>query len=195
MTKREVIRENLTDILGAEQYAFQRIELQSRDERVRKFSNAHLALQKIQAVLNSHIAELERQLSAVNGGFEAKLKRTATSIAGSVAGIFVKLRTNEPVSKLLRDDYTLLNHAVITYGMLHTAALALGEPLIASMAEAHMIELTPMIVELSELIPFVLTTELTGKGKVEDAAVALQAAVDARVCYRDAWRHEVTMRN
>jgi len=190
MNKLEVIQENLVDMLGAEQYALQRIELQTRDERVKKFSNANGMLQKIAMVLNSHIAELERHLSSVDGGFEAKLKRTATSIAGSVAGMFSKLRTNEPVSKNLRDDYTLLNHAVISYGMLHTAALALNETQIASMAKEHMAALTPLIIELSEVIPFVLAAELAEKGKIEDATVAHQAAAE----YREAWSREATTR-
>jgi len=190
MTKREVIQQNLAIMLGAERYALQRLEPQTRDERVKKFSNAHAMLQKIEMVLHSHIDQLERHLSHVDGGFEAKLRRTATSVAGSVAGIFSKLRTNEPVSKNLRDDYTLLNHAIISYGMLHTAALALDETQIASMAKAHMTELTPLVVELSDVIPFVLATELADKGKIEDATVAHQAAAE----YRQAWSREVTMR-
>jgi len=194
MTKQEVIRDSLVDMLGVEQYALQRIEPQTRDEGLKKFPNAHVMLQRVKTVLNSHIDELEQLLSSVNGGFEARVKKTATFIAGSVAGIFGKLRVSEPVSKNLRDDYTLLNHAVINYGMLHTAALALDETRIATMAEEHMAELTPLIVELSDLIPFVLATELADKGKIEDSTVALQAAVDARVGYRGAWSREVTMR-
>jgi hypothetical protein len=189
MTKIEVIRENLADMLGVEQHALQRVEHQVRDERVRKFYNAHEMLQKIEAVLNSHLAELELHLATVDGGFETRLKRAATSITGSVAGFYDRLRTNEPVSRNLRDDYTLLNHAVISYGMLHTTALALDDTQIASMAKRHMAELTPLIVELSDMIPFVLATELADKGKIEDAAVAQQAAVQ----YREAWRREVTM--
>ena len=148
------------------------------------------ALEKIEVVLDSHIRELERHLSTVDGGFEAKLKKAAASIAGSVARIFDRLRTNEPVSKRLRDDYTLLNLAVISYGMLNTAALALAETEIASMAERHMSGLTPLMVELSDIIPFVLAGELAGKGQVEDATVAGQAAAQ----YRQAWSREVTMR-
>jgi ferritin-like metal-binding protein YciE len=190
MTGNEEIRENLTDILGFEQQALERIERQARDERVRKFENAYEALEKIEAVLHSHIRELERHLSTLDGGFEARLKKAATSIAGSFAGIYDRLRTNGPVSKSLRDDYALLNLAVISYGMLNTAALAFAETQIASMAERHMNGLTPLIVELSDIIPFVFAGELAGKGRIEDGAVAQQAAAQ----YRQAWRREVTMK-
>ncbi len=187
MIKCEVIRENIADILAGARHALQRIEAQTRDERMRSFDNAYKALEKIEAVLSSHITELELHLSTVDGGFEAKLKRAVTSIAGSVGGIYDKLRTNEPISKNLRDDYILLNLAVINCGMLHTAALALAETRIASMAQRHMTDLTPLVVELSEIIPFVLTGELAGKGEAEDAAVAQQAAAQ----YRQAWSRQM----
>lgn len=189
MTEKEVIRENLADILGVEQHALQRIERQRQDERIRKFEKAYEALEKIEVVLNSHIGELERHLSTVDGGFEAKLKRAATSIAGSVASVYDRIRTNEPVSKNLRDDYVLLNLAVIDYGMLHTAALMLSETQIAPVAQRHMTDLTPLIVELSDIIPFVLAGELGGKENIEDGA-ARQAAAQ----YRQAWSSDVTAR-
>jgi uncharacterized protein (DUF1786 family) len=190
MTKMEVIRDYLSDMLVVEQNALQRIERQTRDERVRRFDNAYEMLHKIEEVLNSHLGELERHLSAVDVSFEAKLKKTASSIAGSIASIYDRLRTNEPVSRNLRDDYTLLNLAVINYGMLHTTALAMDETEIASLAKQHMTALTPLIVELSDLIPFVLAGELADDGKIEDSDVAQQAVAH----YREAWSHEVTMR-
>lgn len=191
MTRMGVIRENLTDILGVEHNTLQRIERQSRDERVRKFRNAFEMLQKIRAVLVSHTGELERHLSSVDSGFETRLKKTATSVAGSIAGICERLRTTEPVSKNLRDDYTLLNHAVIGYELLHTAALVFEETEIISMARQHMADLTPLIVELSEIIPFVLAAELAGEVNIEgDPSVAHQAAAQ----YREAWTRKVTMR-
>jgi hypothetical protein len=190
MTKVEVIRENLADMLGIEQHVLQTIERQTRDDHVKKFYNAYELLKRTEPVVRSHTAELERHLSTVDGGFESKLKKAATSIAGSVAVFYDRLRTNEPVSRSLRDIYTSLNHAAISYAMLQTAALALNEGEIASMAQMHLTGLTPLIVELSEIIPFVLATELADEGKIEDATVAQQAAA----LYHQAWSHEVTTR-
>ncbi len=190
MTKAEVIRENLADMLGIEQHVLQTIERQTRDGRVRKFYNAYELLKRIEPVLRSHTAELERHLSTVDASFESKLKKAATSIAGSVAVFYDRLRTNEPVSRSLRDVYTSLNHVAISYGMLHTTALALNEVEIATLAQTHLTGLTPLIVELSEIIPFVLATELADEGKIEDATVAQQAAA----LYHQAWSHDVTAR-
>ena len=190
MTKTEVIRENLADMLGIEQHVLQTIERQTRDDRVKKFYNAYELLKRIELVLRSHTAELERHLITVDGGLESKLKKAATSIAESVAVFYDRLRTNEPVSRSLRDIYTSLNHVAISYGMLHTAALALDEVEIATLAKIHLTGLTPFIVELSEIIPFVLATELADEGKIEDATVAQQAAA----LYHQAWSHDVTSR-
>ena len=191
MTKAEVLSESLSDMLGVEQLALERIDRQIRDERVKKFFNASESLRKINAVLKTHTKEIEKHLIGLNAGVETRLKKAATSFAGSFADLYSKLRTKEPVSRILRDDYTLLNLAVITYGMLETAALALSETEISSMAQRHMRDLTPFIVELSDIIPHVLAGELAEKGKIEDVAVAQQAVAQ----YRQAWSREVTMRS
>jgi uncharacterized protein (DUF1786 family) len=185
-----IIRDSLSDVLGIEQHALQRIERQIQDERLKRFSIANGMLQKIEGVLNEHIALLERHLSAMNGGVEARLKKTATSIAGSMASVYDRFRTSEPVSRMLRDDYSILNFAVISYGMLHTTALILIEGEIAVMAQSHMADLTPLIVELSDIIPFVLEGELAVERKAEVGAVAAQAVAH----YRQAWSREVTAR-
>lgn len=190
MGNAEIMRENLGDMLGVEQHIYQSIQRQIGDERARKFFNARELLQKTQSVLSLHIAELEHRLATVDGGPESKLKKAATIITGSAAGLYGKLRTGQPVSKNLRDDCISLNLAALSYGMLSTAALALNENEIAAMAQRHLTELTPLIVELSELIPFVLANELAHEGKIEDTTVAQQAAA----LYRQAWSHEVTTR-
>lgn len=188
MKREEVIRENLADILGVEQHILQSIERQARDDRVRNFKDVHELLQKIETVMRSHIAELGRRISTIDIGAESKLKKAVTLIAGSAAGIYGMLRSSEPISRNLRDDCISLNLAALSYGMLNTASLALDEMEIGAMAERHLTDLTPLIVALSEIIPFVLTRELAVEGQVEDPTIPQQAAA----LYRQAWSHEMT---
>jgi hypothetical protein len=189
MTKVEVIRESLADVLGIEQHLLQCIENQTRDDRVKKFDNAWGLLQRTRAVLRSHTAGLELHLSNVNAGKpESKLKKAATLITASAVGVYEKLRSHEPVSRNLRDDYASLSLATVSYGMLHTVALATHEFEIATMAVHHLTDLTPLIMEMSDIIPFVLTGELADEAKIEDPTIARQAAS----LYRQAWSHEVT---
>ena len=190
MTKLAVIRDNLTDVVGVEQTILQRVERQLRDERVKKYDQAFEMFEKIKTVLALQTGELEAHLSTIDGGFETKLKKTASSLAGSVAYIYDKFRTNEPVSRSLRDFYTLLNHAVISYEMLHTIVLAFNEDDIADMGRRHMAELAQLVVELSEVIPFVLASELADELTIKgEQSVAQQAVVQ----YREAWPHRATM--
>ncbi len=192
MTKEEVIRESLADVLGIEQHVLQSIEHQTRDDRVKTFNNACGLLQKAETALRTHIAGLELHLSNIDdGSSKSKLKKAATLLTVSAMSVYDKLRGHEPLSKNLRDDYASLNLAAISYGMLHTAALAKHEFEIATMAGQHLADLTPLIVELSDLIPHVLASELTDEGNIEDPTIAQQAAL----LYRQAWRREVTIGN
>ncbi|MGC9194649.1 MAG: hypothetical protein ACP5IL_04250 [Syntrophobacteraceae bacterium] len=184
MIKLAVIRDNLIDLLGIEQTVFQRIDRHSKEERIKKYDQAFVMVEKIKGVLSLHIGELERHLSSIDGGFESKLKKTASSFVDSVANIYEKLRTTEPVSRSLRDDYTLLNHAVISCGMLHTAMLAINENDIADMARIHMTDFAQLVVELSEVIPFVLAAELAEELNLEGGNSVAQQAVAQ---YREAW--------
>lgn len=188
MVKLAVIRDNLVDVLGVEQSVLQRMERQLKDERTKKYARAFEVLEKIRGVLTLQTGELEVHLSSVDGGFETKLKKTATSFVGAVAYIYDRFRTNEPVSRSLRDYYTLVNHIVISYGMLHTTVLAFNEEDIAEMARRHMAELAQLVVELSEVIPFVLASELADEAKIKgEQSVAQQAVVQ----YREAWARKV----
>jgi hypothetical protein len=190
MTKSLIIRDNLTDALGVEQSVLQRIDRHSREERVKKYDRALEMLLKIRGALMLHVGELEMYLTGIDTGFETKLKKTATSFLGSVAYIYEKFRTNEPVSKSLRDDYTLLNHAVISCAMLHTVMLAINEDDIADMARLHMTDFAQLVVELSEVIPFVLASELADELKIEGGPSVAQQAV---VQYREAWERRPTI--
>lgn len=75
MTKMEVIRENLSDLLAVERNVFQRIERQTRDERVKKLYNAYDVLHRITEVLTLHIGVLELHVEAVDAGLETKIKK------------------------------------------------------------------------------------------------------------------------
>ena len=186
MTNTEVIRDKILEILGVEHHLLQSIERQTRDSRIKGYRSAHELLLKTEFAVSSHVVALERHLADANGGYEAKLKKAATSFMGAVGGLYDKVRQDEPVSRNLRDDYAELNLAAISYGMLHTVALALHDSAIAEMAYRHLTELTPLIIQLSDLIPLVLTEELSNEGKIEDTSTARQALANLQT----AWSHE-----
>src|SRR5215217_643658 len=65
------------------------------------------------------------------------IKEAGAALLGKAAGLIDNIRT-EGNSKALRDDYTAFNLAAISYTMLNTTALALGDQSTASIAERHL---------------------------------------------------------
>jgi hypothetical protein len=183
--KRDYLKKNLNDMLAVETHTLESVERQTRDRRTKAYMDAYDILRKVERVLSSHQVELEKCLSTFDGGMESTVKKTASAALGTLAGLYGKWLREDPVSRSLRDDYTALSLAAISYTMLHTTARGLGDMSVADMALRHLCDLTPLIVELSRCIPIVLTEELTAEGRVlhpEEARRALEETQKAWSC-------------
>lgn len=176
MSEKGVLRDYVSDMLGLEKHIDGVIARQATDDRMLAYAEAHDLVMRASSTLKKHRAALEKALDAV-GGENAKtaLKRAATSITAMAGNLYDKARPGDPVSSNLRDDYTALNMAAVSYTMLHTTALALKERSIADLAVRHLEDLTPLIMELSEVIPDVVARELTAEGKAIDPDVGSEA--------------------
>jgi hypothetical protein len=128
-------------------------------------------LSKIESTLRSHTFALDHYLASIDGETESMVKKAATTALGAIAGLYGKLRPEDPISRSLRDDYTALNLVAISYTMLHTTALALKDLRLAELALQHLGEITPYVVALSRVIPSVVAKELADEGKVLDPSV------------------------
>src|SRR5215211_7088326 len=100
--------------------------------------------------LESHIEEaLDRQLTETQDDPEAReavqrfhdlVKQHRDTLkglqeqVGTAAGVIDLVRT-EGISKSLRDDYAAFSLAAISYSMLHTTSVGLGNPRVAELAE------------------------------------------------------------
>ena len=69
-----------------------------------------------------------------------------------MAGLYNKVRT-EGAAKGLRDDHVALNLVCISYSMLHTTAVALGDAETASLAKRSLIECSKFVTEIDALVP------------------------------------------
>lgn len=192
MDIREVLRDYVSDMLSVEKHCLESIARQTRDEKFRCFPNAYEILTRIESTLRTHTIALDQYLAAIeDGGAESKLKKAAASAVGAIAGLYGKIRLEDPVSRSLRDDYTALNLAAISYTMLHTTARALNVSRVADLALQHLNDLTPVIVALSRVIPEVVAKELSAEGKVLEPS----AWHDALANTQGAWSSEVTGRH
>ena len=111
------------------------------------------------------------------------------STVGAIGSMYDKLRS-ETVSKMLRDDYTTLSLAAISYTMLNTTGHALNDPATAQIAARHLRQITPLITGVSRIIPLVVAREL-GEDHQVDVAAGSQSVRETQ----QAWSVEVTGQN
>ena len=94
----------------------------------------------------------------------------------------------EGISKSLRDDYAAFSLAAISYSMLHTTALALGNKRVASVAEQYLTDYAGAIERINEIMPSVVNRELAKDGDQTDPSAV--AATNAMVS--KAWSSATT---
>ena len=113
-------------------------------------------------------------VEAMNAIFAAPLVEAVKGGAGALgagAAALGSVRKTQ-VSKNLRDDYTALGLASISYTMLHATALGLGENATATLAQRHLEQITPLIVRISKTIPAVVLQELRDDGEAVQVSAA-----------------------
>lgn len=186
MDNRHTLRPHIADMMAVERHILEAIRRQAKDDDLRRLPDIDQILHKIAAALTGHVGELEIHLEGFrNGKATDNLKGIVGSALGTLAGIYDQLR-KDTASRALRDDYTALSLAAMSYTMLHTTALGLGQDATAELALRHLKDLTPLLVEISKLMPAVVARELTFEGYPVESAVAPQAARNTH----EAWSPE-----
>jgi hypothetical protein len=66
----------------------------------------------------------------------------------------------EGVSKSLRDDYAAFSLEAISYSMLHTTALGLGNPRVACLTEHALTDYAGAIERINQIMPSVVHREI-----------------------------------
>jgi hypothetical protein len=161
-------------MLAVERHMLPAFENQSKDDRFAKFPDAQRLVNRIESTIRSHISGLEQHLKSLGGDAASPVKEAVTAVLGVAASVIENVRTN-PVSKDLRDDYTVLNLAAISYTMLHTTGHALLDERTASLAASYLEDYTPLITEVNEVIPEVVVSELRDESEAIDPMAAQQA--------------------
>jgi ferritin-like metal-binding protein YciE len=172
--RQDTLQQYVSDMLAVERHLLPALENQSEDERMAQHPEARRLVNKIEATIRSHINGLEQHLEDLGGDPASPVKSAVTTALGVAATAIEKIRT-DPVSKNLRDDYTALNLAAISYTMLHTAGHALMDDQTADLAASYLMDYTPLITEINEIIPTVVVNELQDETEVLDTEVVEKA--------------------
>lgn len=159
MNRQETIQKHLSDLLALERHILEAVERQRGDENVRAHPEVNEVVIRIDRMLKAHVAELESAAAAVGGGKGSVVKKALGGAMGVAAGLYDKVRSNE-LSRMLRDDYTALNLAAISYTMMHTMALAVDEENVARLAKRHLEQIPPVTDAIRDIIPHVVADEI-----------------------------------
>jgi hypothetical protein len=188
---REEIRPYVADMAAVERHILEALERQRKADTFKDFPQALGLIDRLAGLLKTHTENLETHLDSMpGGGVAAAVKETVTGVLGGLAGVYDKVRKEE-VSRALRDDYTALSLATISYTMLHSTALGLRQGTTAEIALRNLKELTPVLIELSQIIPAVVLKELSFEGYDIDFSLSNQAVRDTQ----EAWSRESTTAN
>lgn len=177
----ETVHGYVTDMIAVEKHIVEALDRQLESEPLQKHSSALRIVRSSKQLLDNHIDSLERHL-AQNGDSNSTLKDAIATALGAVAGLIDKGRS-DTASKMLRDDYTALSLAAISYTMLHTTALALGDQVVATMALKHLKDITPIVTEISKVISEVVAREITDEGTIVNANAGIEGTQNTQTAW------------
>ena len=180
------------DQLALQSHTLSVVDEQLKDADVIGLPIVFTTLSKISEILHIDVAELRKlsdsESEKANLLISAAVTETLTGVTGAVVGLYNKLRT-EKVSKMLRDDYTALSLATLTYSMLFTTARGLGEEKTAEVASRHLRRIPPLVMELNYIIPGVVVSELEKLGFSVDKKVEFEATSDSKEAWSQHQEH------
>ena len=179
----DLLRTHVRDMLAVETEMHAAFRRQKHDDRLNIHPDSARLVARIEDTIDRHLGALRHELREL-GGEESVLKNAIGSILGAAAGIYNGMRSDDPVSRMLRDDYIAISTAIVCYEMLHTTALACGNETTAQLALAHLKDFAPLVMALSETLPHAVVEELSREGKLPGDRTAAERAVQNT---REAW--------
>ncbi len=187
---REALRPYLADMAAVEKHILEAVERQRNDDDIKQFPEALQLVGRLESTLKSHVQALNSQLEGYSGGSAAgAVKQAVTGVLGAIAGVYDKVR-KDTASRALRDDYTALSLASISYAMLHTTALGLAQGTVAELAKNHLEEINSLIMELGLATPRVVLKELSFEGYSIDTGAADLAVKNLEETWRNSAQRE-----
>lgn len=189
MKRKEAIRKHLSDMYAVEQHIRDAIERQRSDERLKNNVEANQVVIEIERVLNKHLEALDELADHYDTQVQSAAKEALGKALGIAAGLYDRVRGKHPLSRDVRDNYTALSLAAMAYTSFHTFGLAAGEDRIADLASNHLQDITPLLVEISKVVPDIVAEETAEQSDFPaDASVAKQATANTQA----AWSPSVT---
>lgn len=181
--ERHSIQTYVSDMLALERHIAQPLKRQLDMDDTQKYAEAQTIVSTLESLTRSHETALTQCLADLGGHEASPVKSAWSSLLGVGAAAIDSVRKTK-VSKNLRDDYTALSLATISYTMLHTTAVGLGETTVADLAERHLSDYARLVMQINQIIPDVVLQELRDDGET----VATNAAETIRQTANEVWK-------
>jgi ferritin-like metal-binding protein YciE len=162
--ERHSIQTYVSDMLALENHIAQPLQRQLGLEDTKKFPGALAVITSLKGLNDSHVTALEQCLQQLGGHEASGVKSAWSSLLGVGAAAIDSVRKTK-VSKNLRDDYTALSLSTISYTMLYTTAVGLGDTATADLAKRHLADYAQLVMTINQVIPEVVLAELQIDGQ------------------------------
>ena len=185
LTQNKILTEYVSDLLALERCICHTVEQQSKTNEVTASAEVTQLLAKLMNTQHRHIVGLDNQLKTLGSDPTAIAKEIVGPVTGLLAGTIERFRSHT-LSRMLRDDYTALSYTALSYTALHSVALLLKNNSTADLALRNLQNLTPLVVEISEMIPLIIAQEIASECPGVDTSLASSALANTH----NAWKAE-----
>jgi len=179
---RDQIAKYVHDVHSLITHGHQAIKRQRDQLKDSGHADAVTAVSGFESVMDQHLAMLSARLEAMGESTASPVQDAASAVAGVVAGAYNAVRSEE-ASKSVRDDYTFFSHSGIAYLMLHTTALALGDPETGRLADRGYRDMARLMMEIDRIMPGLVVAEMR-----ENGFTPRDTSAESARLISDAWR-------
>ena len=174
----QTVADYVGDMVALESHIEEALDRQLKETK--DDPEAHAAVQRFHDMVKAHRDSLKSLQDEVGSTAGNPIIEAGSTLLGKAAGVIDMVRT-EGISKSLRDDYAAFSLAAISYSMLHTTALSLGNRKVADVAERYLTDYAGAIERINEVMPGVVARELAKDGhQTEPSAVPATNAMVAK---------------
>ena len=163
----KTVADYVGDMVALESHIEEALDRQLKETQDDPDANA--AVRRFHDMVKGHRDSLKALQDEVGSTAGNPIIAAGATLLGKAAGVIDLVRT-EGISKSLRDDYAAFSLAAISYSMLHTTALGLGNRQVAEVAERYLADYAGAIERINEVMPGVVERELAKDGHQTDKA-------------------------
>lgn len=183
--RNEVLTTYTSDVHSLVTHGVKAIHRQVEQLKDVSHQDARTAVVAFERMLDRQKLALEERIKALGGSATGPVKDAVAAVAGVAAGLIDAVRPAE-TAKAIRDDHTYFSHLGISWLMLYTTAISLGDAETAALAERGYQDTTKMIMHVDRILPKIVVEELSENKQLSP----INAQEQARVMVKNAWDRE-----